>query len=164
MRFLKKKTTINPNDFITASGSRKKKVLSPFYDGRKFTLIESGEVDIQDQINSHSIECDINYILSRLAHGDMSAINPKSPVYADFHNLPTNFREVLHVGLNAQRIFDTLPVDVRKRFDNDYRQFVSKSGTEEWYNLMRSDNEFRMDSSPDSKPMAGSVSSVDKKE
>lgn len=137
MRFLKKRETIDPNSFVTNPGSRKRKVLSPFYDGRKLTLIESGEVDLQDQINSHAAECDMNFILSRLQNGDMSALNSKQPMYADFHNLPTNFREVLDIGLNAERIFNSYPIEVRQQFDNDYRRFVSQAGTPEWYNIVQ---------------------------
>lgn len=132
MRWLPKKTEIKPQCFVTCSGSRKKKVFSPFYDGKKMSLIESGEIDIQDEINAHGPECDMSYILSRLKQGDMSVLNGKNPIFADFHNLPKSFREVLDVALSAERIFNSLPVDVRRNFDNDYRKFVSSAGTSEW--------------------------------
>ena len=138
MRFLKKKTTDNPHLYITNSGCRKKKVLSPIYDGRKMTLVESGEIDIQDMINSHGPECDINLILTRLQHGDFSGLNASKPMFADFHNLPTNFREVLDVALSSERIFNDLPVELRRDFDNDYRRFVSSAGSKEWLDIMSS--------------------------
>lgn len=132
MRWLPKKTEIVPENFVTCSGSRKKKVYSLFYDGKKMTLIESGEIDIQEQINSYAPECDMSFILSRLQHGDFSVLNGKNTMYADFHNLPTNFREVLDVALSAERVFNSLPIDVRRDFDNDYRKFVSTAGSAEW--------------------------------
>lgn len=131
-----KKNKAEPQSFITQSGSRKHKVLSPFYDGKKLTLMETGEIDTQDQINSHAPECDMSYILSRLNNGDFSVLNKQPAMYADFRNLPRNFREVLEVGLNAERVFNSLPVDVRRQFDNDYRQFVARAGSEEWNRIM----------------------------
>lgn len=137
MRWLQKKKVIDPTIYHSEPGSRKKEVLSPLYDGKKMTLIASGEIDIQDQINSHRMEVDMDYIRSRLSNGDLSVLNPAKPIYADFHNLPTNFREVLDVALNAERIFNTLPVDERQHFDNDYRQFVASAGSKEWNDIMR---------------------------
>lgn len=112
------------------------------------TLIESGELDIQDEINSHARECDMNFILSRLNQGDFTVLNQQAPMFADFRNLPTSFREVLDVGLNAERIFNTLPIDIRKQFDNDYRLFVSQAGSAEWYNILKVQPSGAVDPSP----------------
>lgn len=135
MRFLKK-NKCDPNTFVSQPGSRKRKVLSPLFDGRKISLIESGEVDIQDMINSHAPECDMSFILSRLANGDRSFLNGSNPIFADFHNLPTSFRDVMDIALNSERIFNMLPLDQRQQFDNDYRKFVSSAGTSEWNRIM----------------------------
>lgn len=130
---MKKRETIDPSKYISRSGSRKHKIYSPVYDGRKLSLRESHEVDIQDEINSHAIECDMSYITTRLLHGDTSGLVSGSPIFADFHDLPSNFREVLDVALNSERIFNSLPLDVRKNFDNDYRRFVASAGSKEWF-------------------------------
>lgn len=133
---MKKRETIDPSKYVTRSGSRKHKIYSPVYDGRKLSLRESHEVDIQDEINSHAIECDLDYIRTRLLHGDTSGLKATSPIFADFHDLPSNFREVLDVALNSERIFNSLPLDVRQNFDNDYRQFVARAGTKEWFDSL----------------------------
>lgn len=139
MRFLKKKTRIDPNIYSTCAGSRKKKVFAPFYDGKSMTLVESGERDIQDEYNERARTCDMNFIISRLKQGDYSSLNGNKPFYADFHNLPSNFREVLDIGLNAERLFNNLPLDVRQQFDHDYRRFVSTAGSREWNSIMYPD-------------------------
>lgn len=139
MRFLTKNNRGDSKAFISASGSRKKKVYGPQFDGKKLTLIETGEMDIQDEINSHAMECDMSFILSRLGQGDTSVLRPGNPIFADFHNLPSNFREVLDVALNTENIFNKLPVEVRKQFDNDYREFIYKAGTDEWNKIMNPD-------------------------
>lgn len=133
---MKKRETIDPSKYVTCSGSRKHKIYSPVYDGRKLSLRESHVIDTQDEINSHAIECDLDYIRTRLLHGDTSGLNSASPIFADFHDLPSNFREVLDVALNSERIFNSLPLDVRQNFDNDYRQFVSLAGTKEWFDSL----------------------------
>lgn len=136
MRFLKK-NKYDPNLFQTNPGSRKRKVLAPLFDGKKLSLIESGEVDVQDMINSHAAACDMSFILSRLANGDRSFLNGSNPIFADFHNLPGSFRDVLDIALNSERIFNTLPLEQRQQFDNDYRKFVATAGTAEWNNIMQ---------------------------
>lgn len=139
MRFLKKNNNGDPSLFVTRSGSRKKKIYGPRFDGKSLTLIDTGEMDIQDEINSHAMECDMSFILSRLGQGDTSVLHPGSPIFADFHDLPANFREVLDVALNTENIFNKLPVEVRKQFDNDYREFIYKAGTPEWNAIMNPD-------------------------
>lgn len=150
MRNLMHKRTIDPNSFITSSGSRKKKVYGPRYDGKKLTLIETGEIDIQDEINSHAMECDMSFILSRLANGDTSVLNNKQPIFADFRQMPSNFREILDVALNAERIFNQLDPDTRRQFDNDYRQFVYNFGTADWNKIMGGDNNANQPEGPNS--------------
>lgn len=140
MRFLKK-NKYDPNAFVSNPGSRKRKVLAPLFDGKKLSLIESGEVDIQDMINSHGPECDMSFILSRLANGDTSFLNGNNPMFADFHNLPSSFRDVLDIALNSERIFNMLPLEQRQQFDNDYRKFVATAGTPEWNNIMQYNSE-----------------------
>lgn len=143
MRFLKKNNSGDPSRFHSGSGSRKKKTYGPRFDGKKLTLIPNGEIDIQDEINSHALECDMNIILTRLGAGDYSVLNGASPVYADFHDLPSNFREVLDIALDSENMFNKLPVEVRKAFDNDYREWLYKAGTDEWIQIMnpKKDNE-----------------------
>lgn len=145
MRNLKHKTVINPGAFLSESGSRKKKVYSPRFDGKKLTLVATGEVDIQDEINAHAPECDMNFILSRLANGDMSALTKKQPLYADFHDLPDNFRDMIDIALNSEHHFNALPLEVRKQFDNDYRQWIYRAGSDEWMKIMYPDQAVKTD-------------------
>lgn len=152
MRFLKKKMNLDPNRFTTSSGKKCKKTYSPFYDGKKMSLVESGEIDLPSLMSERAKACDMNFILSRLAHGDMSVLNQKQPVFADFHNLPSNFREVLDIGLNAERIFNDLPLAVRQQFDHDYRRFVSSAGSREWLNIMYPDGNIPGASQSDQNP------------
>lgn len=137
MRFLKKNNSGNPHEFVTGAGSRKKKVFGPRFDGKRLTLVETGEVDIQDQINSHRTECDMNFILTRLGAGDYSVLNQSEPFFADFHDLPSNFREVFDIALNSEQMFGRLPLDVRKKFDNDYRKWLYTAGSDEWNSIMK---------------------------
>lgn len=149
MRNPMQKKVINPNDFVTRSGTRKKKVRSPVYDGRKLSLATTGEIDTQNEIDSHALECDMSYIMSRLRQGDVSVLSSKSPMFADFRQLPTNFREVLDVALSAERTFNSLPLDVRAQFGNDYRRFIAESGTDYWNRVMNFDQSDHQDPVPE---------------
>lgn len=75
-------------------------------------------------------EADINYIISMYDstgvmptyHGDGQ---PAQPMFGDFAELPDNAQDVYNQMLAAKADFDSLPLDVRKRFDYDPAAFLA---------------------------------------
>lgn len=116
--------------FISNAGSK----FVPVYeydviDGIK-TLIPVGEHDIQAEIDSYADQADINNIINRFLNGDTSVLNPKLGTYGDFSDVPTTYAELFSRVQKCQNVFDSLPVEIRSKFDNSYEKFWSDFGSD----------------------------------
>lgn len=70
-------------------------------------------------------ECDINSIMARYSKtGVISHVNPAEPRFLDLSVLP-DFQSAMHIMMQANDAFASLPAAVRREFDNDPAKFVS---------------------------------------
>lgn len=129
----------NPNDFVTSSGHQYHIIYSPVVlsDG-SIELVESGKDDIQEMIQSFKSQTDMSYILQRMAVGDTSVLNQRTPMYGDFTQMPKTYAEALQLVIDREKQFMELPVNVRNQFDNDFKKWFATSGSEEWFKKMDS--------------------------
>lgn len=127
----------DPNDFVSCPGDKFHVLYSPIIkaDG-SIELVESGKDDIQEFIESFKDQTDMTYILQRMAAGDQSVLNQSMPLYGDFTDMPKTYAESLQLVIDKERQFMELPLDVRNKFDNDFRKWFAQSGSEEWYEKM----------------------------
>lgn len=66
-----------------------------------------------------SAECDINNIVKQFQKTGLLPSNVRSnPMYADVSNIP-DYMSALNSVIQAQDMFDDLPANVRKRFNNN---------------------------------------------
>ena len=77
----------NVSEIFTASGSRKKPIYTPRFDGECILLRETGSIDIQDSINSYAPYCDLRYMLTRLKAGDTSVLSSRPASYGDLQKI-----------------------------------------------------------------------------
>lgn len=78
------------------------------------------------------MSCDIHYILKRFANGEMDVLSKVQGAFGDFTNLPKNFAEVMNLTIDAQNHFDSLPVEVKQKFDNNFVQYMQSFGSDDW--------------------------------
>jgi phage internal scaffolding protein len=72
---------------------------------------------------SFAAECDVNQIIKRFSvSGEFTHLNLRSPIFGDVRGL--DFQGMLDYIAHAESAFMDLPADVRKRFDNNPRDFV----------------------------------------
>lgn len=116
----------NVSDIFTASGTRKKPIYTPRFDGECISLRETGSVDIQDSINAYAPYCDLRYMLTRLKAGDSSVLCSRSPSYGDFSGLPGNPIDTINLIHDVERSFSQLPDDVRLSCNNDWRVYFTR--------------------------------------
>lgn len=137
---LRNKFSRIPDDFTSfksPAGDLFHDVLSPsFRSDGTIELKVSDRVDIKKEINSYRDETDMSFILSRLMSGDDSVLNPRPPMYGDFSQLPTSYAEMLNMVIDGERYFDSLPLDIRKNFDNDRAKWFASIGSEPWLSAM----------------------------
>lgn len=69
-------------------------------------------------------QCDVNAIVSRFKKtGVISTLNPRPARFADVSQF-TDYRDVVHEMMRAERIFMQLPASVRGRFGHDAAAFL----------------------------------------
>lgn len=95
-----------------------------------------GQHDIYPEIQSYAEECKIENIIARAAAGDMNALNARQAYYADVTDTPRDLAEAQNQILKLKNGFETLPAEIKEKFDNSIEQFVMTFGSEEWANKM----------------------------
>lgn len=113
-------------DITTCSGSRKKKIYTPRFNGECIVLSDSGTVDVQDTIDSYAPYCDLRYMLSQLKVGDRSVLSSRPCSYGDFSSIPRNPIDTLNLIHDVERRFGDLPDDVRQACNNDWRVYFTR--------------------------------------
>lgn len=123
--------------FYSPEGSRMHNDYEITIDKRGHKVLKCvGEHDIYEEIQSYAEECKIENILARAAAGDVAALNQRSGFYADITESPNNLAEAQNAILKLAKAFDSLPADIRAKFDNSKEVFVQQYGTEEFINNM----------------------------
>ena len=116
--------------FLTTSGDTVKKVYSPRWceDGN-FELVETGSINIYDEIQSHRDSVDINVLLAKYAKtGDVSILNKVTSQYMDVSGLPTSIAGFYNLLEDGRRLFDGLSVEQKSEYNNSFEQFIFSQG------------------------------------
>lgn len=67
--------------------------------------------------------CDINYIMHKYLKTRVVPVMTKTPIYGDFSE-PFDYMTAQNALIAANDNFESLPADVRKKFDNDPAKFL----------------------------------------
>ena len=141
-------------DFSSESGSK-------YLDQYEYDFDDKGEVkrttlhktdkpiNVYARIQADYESCDINAIMRRFALGDSSVLDVKSGFYADVTKMPKTLAEVFARNVEAQRVFDHLPADVKELFDNSYEEFWTEYGSDEFLDKIDQYNDRFVDHSFD---------------
>lgn len=125
------------NSIISNPGSDIVIEYSPIVnDDGSITLEESGKSNIQEYIDSFAESCDIKSIIARFNAGDVEALNRNVMKFGDFTEFPKTYAEVLQLQIDSNNLFNSLPINIKEKFDNDPNKFFVMSGTEEWKDII----------------------------
>ena len=91
-----------------------------------------GKTNIYDRIQSSLEETKIENIIKRFTEGDVSAFRTGEPVYIDITEAPKTLMEAQNLIIKINDEFNTLPVEVRAKFDHSPEKYVAIYGGEEW--------------------------------
>lgn len=91
----------------------------------KRSLVESGIEPVHQLIQEAARGNTVKDILSRFNAGDTSALGVDSNSYADISNAPQSLLDAELSLIKAHSIYDSLPSDVKSRYDNDFETFLS---------------------------------------
>lgn len=95
------------------------------------TLVKNGRRDVLSEIQQYKDEVSIENILAKVAVGDYTDFRPDG-IYQDTTQIPNNLNEARAVMLDLENYWNTLPLDVRSKFDNSLETFIAQAGSEAW--------------------------------
>lgn len=104
-------------------------------DGRR-SLKRTGLINTYEQIQSHKDSVDIQYIMERFANGDASVLSKAQGIYGDMTNVPTSIVELQQRVMDAERLFYTLPVETREKFEHNPSMFYASIGSDSFNEIM----------------------------
>lgn len=92
---------------------------------------ETGQYDdLYSYIQSFADSCDINVLIARFKAGDENALNQKLASFIDATNIPNNYAELLNMINDSTMLFDSLPSEIKKNFNNNVNEFIMSVGKE----------------------------------
>lgn len=91
-----------------------------------------GKTNIYDRIQSSLEETKIENIIKRFTEGDMTAFRNGEPIYADITGAPKSLMEAQNMIIKITDEFNSLPVEVRAKFDHSPEKYVAMYGGEKW--------------------------------
>jgi hypothetical protein len=118
-------------------GSRIKKLYAPrFDDAGQMELVEKGEENLYDYIQSHADSVNINTLLRRFQGGETDVLSRVQGAYGDFTGLPTSYADLLNAVNDGHQYFDSLPVEVRARFHHNFAEFMAAMDSPDFFKML----------------------------
>lgn len=98
-------------------------------------LEQVGEVNTYEKIQSYKDEVDPMSILARYAAGDTTVMaNPGW--YIDTSKLPKSYIEWRNLMNEQKEKFESLPLEIRNKFNNNFDNWAATAGEPEWIEKM----------------------------
>lgn len=123
------KTQYDARDRIESNpGSPIKQLYSGAYNERgQVELKEDGTEDIYAFIQSFAESTDIHSILKRYQNGEVDVLEKVQGFYGDITEMPHTYAEALQRISDSEKMFMSLPVEVRAKFGHSFSEFLAAS-------------------------------------
>ena len=123
------KTQYDARDRIkTHPGNPIKQLYSGSYNERgQVELKEDGTEDLYAFIQSFAESTDIHSILKRFQNGEVDVLEKVQGFYGDITEMPNTYAEALQRIADSEKVFMSLPVDVRAKFGHSFTEFLAAS-------------------------------------
>ena len=113
-------------------------------DGKR-ELRKSGEYNLYAEIQSYKDSVSIDYILARFVNGDETALSRAQGVYGDFTEMPTTQAELCQRIIDAENLFNQLPLDIREQYNFSPSEFFAQLDSEKTKNIFKVDDKAKED-------------------
>lgn len=126
---LKFNTQYDARDRIQSNpGNPIKQLFSGFYNERgQVELKADGTENIYDFIQSFAESTDIHAILKRFENGEVDVLEKVQGFYGDITEMPHTYAEALQRISDSEKVFMSLPVEVRAKFGHSFSEFLAAS-------------------------------------
>lgn len=109
-------------------GNPIKQLYSGSYNERgQVELNEDGTEDLYAFIQSFAESTDIHAIMRRYQNGEVDVLEKVQGFYGDITEMPTTYAEALQRISDSEKVFMSLPVDVRAKFGHSFSEFLAAS-------------------------------------
>lgn len=95
-------------------------------DDGKRELKQSGEFNLYADIQSYEQSVSIDYLLSKFINGDTTALSRAQGVYGDFTQMPRTLAELQQRVIDAENLFNSLPLDIRAQYNHSASEFFAQ--------------------------------------
>lgn len=123
------KTQYDARDRISTNpGNPIKQLFTGSYNERgQVELKEDGTEDLYAYIQSFAESTDIHSILQRYQNGEVDVLEKVQGFYGDITEMPHTYAEALQRIADSEKVFMSLPVEVRAKFGHSFSEFLSAS-------------------------------------
>lgn len=123
------KTQFDARDRIQSHpGNPIKQLYAGSYNERgQVELKEDGTEDLYAFIQSFAESTDIHSILKRYQSGEVDVLEKVQGFYGDITEMPHTYAEALQRIADSEKVFMSLPVDVRAKFGHSFSEFLAAS-------------------------------------
>lgn len=104
-------------------------------------LVNTGLKNVYEIIQMDYEQTKIENILHSVLMGDLQALNARDGSYVDATTMPKNLMEAQNLVLRMKTEFNSMPIEVKEKFNNSADQYVEMMGTKEFNELMSPYNE-----------------------
>lgn len=111
-------------------------------------LKEDGTEDLYAYIQSFAESTDIHTILRRYQNGEVDVLEKVQGFYGDITEMPHTYAEALQRIADSEKVFMSLPVEVRAKFGHSFSEFLSASQDDDFLDRLG----MVPDAQPDSVP------------
>ncbi len=112
----------------TNPGNPIKQLYTGCYNERgQVELKEDGTENIYDFIQSFAESTDIHSILRRYENGEVDVLEKVQGFYGDVTDMPKSYAEALQRISDSEKVFMSLPVEVRAKFGHSFSEFLAAS-------------------------------------
>lgn len=109
-------------------GNPIKQLFSGSYNERgQVELKEDGTEDLYAFIQSFAESTDIHTILKRYQNGEVDVLEKVQGFYGDITEMPHTYAEALQRISDSEKVFMSLPVEVRAKFGHSFSEFLAAS-------------------------------------
>lgn len=113
---------------FTHPGNPFKQLYTGSYNERgQVVLHEDGTEDIYAFIQSFAESTDIHVIMRRYQNGEVDVLEKVQGFYGDITTMPHTYAEALQRISDSEKVFMSLPVDVRAKFGHSFSEFLAAS-------------------------------------
>ncbi len=156
------KTQYDARDRIESNpGNPIKQLYTGSYNERgQVELKEDGTENIYDFIQSFAESTDIHAIMRRFENGEVDVLEKVQGFYGDVTEMPKTYAEALQRIADSEKVFMSLPVDVRAKFGHSFSEFLAASNDQDFLERLG----VQVDSSETPEPVSEIVEPVVKEE